>query len=307
MKKHLTTEQIQTYLDGSLPKGERGSVREHASLCARCHSEFEAWELLYVELGDLPTLSPSPDFARRVMDQVEVATPALPFGDRLRGWMGRAAGAVVLTPEVLQDYLDGALPQSQMARVVAHVAESPEAQQQLAEWQTVFGGLSSLGHETPSESLQHRVMAQVRVHQLMLTVQTPTTTWERMLAVARRATPRTQKAWAVISGIAVTPASVVALMVYAIFTRSSMTPLDLLSFAAWKSRDVLSALGSGAMSAVFDSPQALQLYSSVGTLTSSPLLAFTGVLTFAALSGMAMWVLYKNLFATRNVDGKSYA
>lgn len=307
MDKHLKIEQIQAFLDGSLPIGEQDAVREHASICARCQSEFEAWELLYAELEELPSLVPSPGFARRVMDEVVIPSPAPALGDRLRSWVAKAAGAVVLTPEVLQDYLDGTLAQGQMARVATKIAESPEAQQQLSEWQTVFGGLGSLGHETPSDSLHHRIMAQVRVHQLMLTVQTPTTTWERMMALGGAVMPRTQKAWAVVSGIAVTPASVVVLMGYAIFTSSSMTPMDLLSFAAWKSRDALSALGDGALGAVTDSPQALQLFSSAGALTSSPLLAVAGVFTFAVLSGMALWVLYKNLFATPTVDGKTYA
>ncbi len=307
MDRHLKTEQIQAFLDGSLPKGEQETVREHASLCARCQSEFEAWELLYSELEELPALAPSSGFAMRVMDQVVIPSPSLALGDRLRSWMGRTAGAVVLTPEIMQDYLDGSLAEGQMARVATQIAESSEAQQQLSEWQAVFGGLGSLGHEAPSESLHHRIMAQVRVHQLMLTVQTPTTTWERMLVLGRAVMPRTQKAWAVVSGIAVTPASVVVLMVYAIFTSSSMTPMDLLSFGAWKARDALSALGNGALAAVTESPQALQLFSSIGALTSSPLLAIAGVLTFAVLSGVALWVLYRNLFATQTVDGKTYA
>lgn len=307
MDLHLTAEQIQAFLDGSLPEGEQAVVREHTSVCARCGSEFEAWEVLYEELGELPSMKPSVGFARRVMSEVVAPEPARAFGDRLRGWIGRTAGAIALTPEVLQDYLDGALPQGQMARVAAQVAESPEAQQQLAAWQSVFGELGSLAHETPSESLHHRIMAQVRVHQLMLTVQTPTTTWERMLALGRRVMPQTQRAWAVVSGIAVTPASVVVLMLYAIFTSSSMTPTDLVSFVAWKSRDVLSGMGSGAVGAATESPLALQIYSSLEALASSPILAVAGVLTFAALSVMALWVLYKNLFAARTVDGSSYA
>ncbi|RMH11937.1 MAG: hypothetical protein D6701_14260, partial [Gemmatimonadetes bacterium] len=285
--------------------------------------------------GELPALGPAPGFAERVLAGLrEAPAPtALPAaarervptgvgatagaaapwpaatgtGARVRRWLGRDRDPIELTPEVLQDYLDGALPVAAMARVDARLAESPEALAELREWERLFGGLDGLGHVAPSPQLHHRIMAQVRVGQLVRAVQQPTTLGERLWARVRRFVPRTRRAWAVISGVAVTPASVVALVLYAVFSSSSMTPGDLVAFVSWQLRDSFAALGSRAYDWAIESPVLFQVFSVFEGLARSPGLAAAALLGTAALSAAALWFLYRTLQSHRSVEGRTYA
>ncbi len=79
-KTHLTAERIQAFLDDALSRDERAEVQEHATTCGRCTAEVEAWQLLYSELGELPELSPAPNFGDRVLAGLNKAVPAASFG-----------------------------------------------------------------------------------------------------------------------------------------------------------------------------------------------------------------------------------
>jgi hypothetical protein len=124
----------------------------------------------------------------------------------------------------------------------------------------------------------------------------------RALAWARTLAPQTRKAWAALSGIAVTPAVTFALVVYAVFSHPTLTPGALASFAWWQLTD-LAALGWAAVSGV-----ALQGNQIVGigalwqTVAAAPLVLAAGVLIYTVFSALALRVLYSNLFATRSVD-----
>ena len=136
---HLTAERIQAFLDGALPKEERVYVEEHAAFCGSCQEELDTWQLLYLELNDLPELAPSEGFARRVLAEVEVAEPvALPSAPTTgaAGWLRRRTAQVAghLSPERLQDYVDGLLPQPQMASVVTHLEGCGACRTEAASW-----------------------------------------------------------------------------------------------------------------------------------------------------------------------------
>jgi len=84
---HLTDEQLQAYLDGTL--GDTAEVEAHLASCPRCRREVELYKQLYVtiEQDDIPDLSP--DFVDRVMDRLpenEIITDAedIAGGFRLR-------------------------------------------------------------------------------------------------------------------------------------------------------------------------------------------------------------------------------
>ena len=62
-KTHLTAARIQAFLDDALSREERVEIQDHATFCGHCQAEMETWQLLYSELGELPQLSPSPNFA----------------------------------------------------------------------------------------------------------------------------------------------------------------------------------------------------------------------------------------------------
>ena len=82
---HLTAEAIQAFLDDALSLGERARVQEHATSCGRCQAEMEAWRLLYSELGELPELSPAPNFGERVLAGLDTSVPAASTRKRLLG------------------------------------------------------------------------------------------------------------------------------------------------------------------------------------------------------------------------------
>ena len=127
---HLTPERIQAFLDEALSREERVRVQEHATFCVQCQAELEAWQFLYSELRDLPELSPAPSFRERVLagldtavEGLDAAVPTPSAEKRLFGWSRRrvARAAEHVTPERLQDFVEGLLPARQMARVSTHL------------------------------------------------------------------------------------------------------------------------------------------------------------------------------------------
>ena len=90
-KTHLTGERIQAFLDDALSRDERAEVQEHATFCGRCQAEVETWQLLYSELGELPELSPVPNFRDRVLAGLDTAVPVASGEKRLLGWLRRGA------------------------------------------------------------------------------------------------------------------------------------------------------------------------------------------------------------------------
>jgi len=58
--RHLTSEQIQEFLDRGLTPQEEARVQEHLSVCPRCQGELEGWSLLFSDLGSLEEISPGP-------------------------------------------------------------------------------------------------------------------------------------------------------------------------------------------------------------------------------------------------------
>ncbi len=71
-ERHLTDEQLQAYLDGTLD--EAAEVETHLASCPRCRREVELYRQLYVaiERDDIPDLSPG--FVERVMDRLPEST-----------------------------------------------------------------------------------------------------------------------------------------------------------------------------------------------------------------------------------------
>ena len=306
---HLTAERIQAFLDGALPQGERVGVEEHAASCGACHEELDTWQLLYSELSDLPELAPSDGFASRVLANVEVAVPdqvALPVAPDTSAveWLRRGTARVAghLSPERLQDYVDGLLPQPQMASIITHLEGCGACRTEAASWSALVRQIEVLPELAPSAGFAKRVMAQIRVGQL---VRAPVAASNRtkVLAWAGRLLPRTQKAWAIISGVAVTPATVAALLVYTVFSNPAVTPGYLASFVWWQISGAASVVASLATETVLDSSVMFSVYSALEALAGAPVLAAMGAVSLAAAMSVSGWVLYRNLLPTPKVDG----
>jgi anti-sigma factor RsiW len=309
---HLTAERIQGFLDGALSKEERVHVEEHATFCASCQAELDAWQLLYSELSELPGLAPSEGFASRVLAGLQVTEPtpevvAVPETSKAGafGWLRHRAARVAqhLGPERLQDYVDGVLPEPQMARIETHLDGCGACRTEAATWKELVRRIETLPELAPSAGFAQRVMAHVRIGQL---VREPVavSTRDRVLAWAGGLVPRTQKAWAVISGVAVTPATVVALLAYAVFSNPAVTPGYLASFLWWKVSGAATAVAGLAADTLFENAIMFYAYSALEALAGAPVLGAMVTVSLAAATSVSGWVLYRNLFPTPKVDGQ---
>jgi hypothetical protein len=141
---------------------------------------------------------------------------------------------------------------------------------------------------------------------LARTAPAPAAPWERALVFARRAAgrlmPRTRRAWAALSGIAVTPAAIFGLVLWVVFSHPTLTPQALASFAMWQISDLLAAGWSSLLAngAAFASGSAYEsVAQAFSTLAQSPLAIAGGALLYSAVAALALRVLYKNLIAHR--------
>ena len=301
---HLTAERIQAFLDDALSRDDRAEVQEHATFCGRCHAELEAWQFLYSELGGLPELSPAPNFRDRVLAGLDVAVPAASAARRRFGWLRRRAvrAAEHLDPERLQDYVEGLLPAPQMARVSAHLEACGGCRGEEEQWRSLIQGIEKLPVMAPSRAFSSHVMGQIRIGRLVRPVAAETTLG-RALAWAGRLIPRTRKAWAVISGIALTPATVVALLAYAVFSNPLVTREGLTSFFWWRISGGATALWGLLADGLVESGITFYAYSFLDLLAGAPAVAAMVAVSFAAATSLSGWVLYRNLMTTLTVDG----
>ncbi|MFV2005918.1 MAG: anti-sigma factor [Longimicrobiales bacterium] len=303
MNRHLTAQQIQALLDGQLSDGEFADAQEHVVFCSRCQADLEAWQLLYAELGGLAEIGPSHDFAARVLEHMPAQDGAASWRQKVGAWIsvGGRAAKEHLSPERVQDYIEGLVPARQVARIEAHISGCAACRSDVAAWQGLFEGLGTLHSLEPAEGFYERVMAQHRVLQLV-------EAWEpaaaRIGAFARvkRLVPRTRRAWAAVAGLAMPPITIGSVLLFEVFSNPVLTPRYLASFLSWKVTELGTALGSALMEGAVESAVAFQAYAFVDFLSGSPLIALTGAVAFAALSGSAGWILYANLFQTRRTE-----
>lgn len=295
--RHLSAEEMQALLEGELPTGERSLAEEHLASCARCAAEMEGWTALFGSLSDLPDLAPAPGFADRVMDQVA----PLPLAARLRGWMdGRRAASHPVTDQ-LQDWLDGRLAARSAARVQAHVAGCAACSREAAAWRSTFAALGSLGRLDPSEGFGARVMAHVQVP---APVPAPVPEWRRALAWASGFLPRTRRAWAAVSGVALTPAVTLGLVFWTVFSHPALTPGALVSFAWWKASELGAAAWGLVSTRALESQALLRAWEFVGSLAVSPAAVAGSALALCVGTVLASWVLYRNLVVAHPLDGR---
>ena len=74
MNRHLLPDEIDLLLDGEAGFGV-APLKAHVRQCPECAEELESARLVVAELESLPHLAPSPLFASRVMQQVQVFEP----------------------------------------------------------------------------------------------------------------------------------------------------------------------------------------------------------------------------------------
>jgi anti-sigma factor RsiW len=303
--RHLTSEQIQEFLDQGLTPQEEAVVQEHLSVCPRCQAELEGWSLLFSDLGDLDELTPGPAFSQEVMARLPVRVS---WAARVKGWFGAAGRAGAPEKHIpsgrLQDFVDGVLPAPQAAEALVHVTACEICQDEAKGWEKLFASLASLERFAPAPGFAQRVMAKVHTR-----VPLPAPWVEagnRVLGWARGFLPQTRNGWAVAGGIASAPTITMAALVYLVFSHPLLSVGDFTTYVLWKGSALLSSLVSAVAGAAVDSVALFRAYTLLGSLARSPLLLGFGGLAFAGLSALALWVLYRNLVATPTVE-KRYA
>lgn len=290
---HLDETRFQALLDGELPAGEAVRLRAEIAECARCTSEFESWELLFGDLSDLPVLAPSVEFSDRILGALPEARPA---GAGLTGWMYRpAASTDHLGADRLQDFLDGRLAARTITRVERHLDGCTLCRDELVAHRRVMTALSELPTLAPSKDFGERVMAGVRVRQMVELAMAPVSTRDRIAAWVRKALPTTGQGWAAAMGMLVTPVTLLVLLVRAIFTHELVTVSSLAAFAWLKVSDVIGGSLAGVQQLLLDQSwvrAAVNLVEMSGA--GSTVFAASGtVLLFMTMA--AAWVLYRNL------------
>ncbi len=299
---HLSAEAVQALLDGALSPAERARAEEHVASCARCASEIDGWRDVFEDLEDLPTLAPAAGFADRVVAGIE-APEQLPWAAR-----ARAALAARLAPDSghaddgrLQDLAAGVLAARQETRLRSHLDGCAACASRAESWRTVLGHLDRLDRFAPSEDFAARVMAEVHVS-VPATAPARVPEWRRMLARARRLVPQSRRAWAAISGVAVTPAATLGLVLWTVFTHPAITPAGLASFAWWKASELAGLAWAAATSRAMQSTEIFGLFSWIRSLALTPTALVAAFLVFSAGTVVAAWVLYRNLLNTHPVD-----
>jgi anti-sigma factor RsiW len=304
---HLGAEALQAFLDGALSPAERARAEEHLSSCARCAAEVDGWRQLFEGIEDLPVLAPRAGFADRVVAGIETPEP-LTWAARVRTALGtHLVPDGHVDDERLQDLAAGALAARQETRLRAHLDACPECASRAQSWSTVLAHLDGLGRFAPSEAFAARVMAEVRVPvPAAAPVPAPAPArvpeWRRMVARVRALVPRSRRAWATISGVAVTPVVTLGLVLWTVLTHPAITAAGLASFAWWKAQELGSLVWGAATARALQSTQLFGLFSWIRSLALSPTALVALFLAFSAGTLAAAWVLYRNLVKTHPVD-----
>lgn len=303
--RHLTSDLIQDFLDKGLTPKEGAYVQEHLSVCPRCREEVDAWSVLFADLESLPEIDPGPALSRQVLERLPVRDP---LGAGVRGLFGlRKTGARTaehLPAGTLQDYVDGVLSGRRAAGAKAHLAACEPCHEALKGWERLFGSLATLGRFAPTAGFAGRVMARVRIPAPL------PAPWvalgNRVLGWSRASLPRTRRGWAVASGIASAPTITMAALFFLLFSHPLLNLGSFATYVSWKASAAFASLFSSLASATVESIAVFRAYSLLGALAESPLLVGACGLAFSLLSALALWVLYRNLVATRSAD-RSYA
>jgi anti-sigma factor RsiW len=314
---HLSAEQIQALLEGDLPRDrrERHLLEEHLASCARCSAEVDAWRVLFADLSELaarPLPRPSPGFADRVMSGVRIPEPV---SQPARGWWASLLPAKRrhLSGDILQDLADGLLSTRRAARAHAHLVSCASCTAELEAWRGVMAALDGMPRFSPRESFADRVVAALAPRARTETAvahparqPAQVAPWQRALVVARRTAvrvmPRTRRAWAALSGVAVTPAAIFGLVLWVVFSHPTLTPQALVSFAMWQISDLLAAGWNGLLATVLTLASTTgydSVLQSFASLARTPLVLAGGALVYSAVAAFALRVLYKNLIAHR--------
>ena len=312
---HVPGHVLQDFLDGSLATRRARRIEEHLAACATCTEEADAWLGVMRRLDRMGSFAPAEGFADRVMAEVRVPE-AVPLAARIRekieSVLGQATAPEHVPEGVLQDFVDGGLPATVMARVEAHVDDCGRCAGELATWQGLAARLEGLERLEPSEGFARGVMAGLQEATSTATapVSRPVAAWRRTLAAARRSVgrlvPETRQLVAALSGAAVTPMAVIGVLVWALWSHPTLTFGSLMSYTWWHVSDLATTALAAVSGVVTQNALMSGLYSVFEVAASAPAMVAVGALLYTIVCALALRVLYRNLYANRP-SGPRYA
>lgn len=297
---HLSAEVVQALLEGELPVGERTRAEEHLASCALCAAETDLWRAVFQSLRDLPALAPSETFAERVMAGL-VAPEPRSLAARVRTRLGLPASVSHPAQERLQSFAEGSLPARHAARVSTHLVGCPTCAGEAAAWRATFTALGRIERLAPADGFAERVMARVKVP---APAPARAADWKRALGWVAALVPQTRQAWATVSGVALTPAVTLGLVIWTVCSHPTLTPGALASFAWWKVSELAAAAWQATASVALESAGLFEVYSFLGSLALSPMALAGAFVSLSAGTVAATWILYRNLFVPHPVDGR---
>lgn len=310
--RHLTGDTFQAYLEGELAEDRTARVEAHVAECPRCASELDGWRLLFSELEAMPALDPSGDFAERVMAGLpRPSSLAGRLADRVRSALSRPLGDVQehLSPDRIQDLLDGALGVRGRREARGHLEACAPCRSELQEWEGLFATLSSVPTLAPPEGFAARVMEAFEASRVGAPALAPAgTAWLRAwtLRAARagsRLVPSTGRGWAFLTGLVSLPAVALLAGVAAVMAHPLLTLEGLAVFARWQIAGALHGLASGVLGWILESPALLAAWEAASTVASAPTFAFSGLLALWTLVLVSGWIFYRHVIAPSLMAG----
>jgi anti-sigma factor RsiW len=303
-REHLSSQQIQEFLDRQLSRREMEGVQEHLDICPGCQEEMRSWELLFSDLSALPELHPGPDLASAVLEETRVPVPARarPFG-RLAAREATGQEEFHVPAASIQDYLENRLERGPSRRLEAHLHACSSCRGRLQEWKGLLEALGPLGHFSPAPGFAERVMTQVM---MPAPLPAPSRSWRsiprRAVAWTRSLLPDTRHGWAVAGGIASAPTIIMATLIYMVFSRPLLTPGNLGSYLLFKGSAVVETVVAFLSGLVMENATLSQWVPYLEPVVRSPMLLGLGGLAFSLMSAGALWVLYRNLIVPPSDD-----
>ena len=302
---HVPAARMQALLDERLGAAEATDLQGHIASCARCQAEFDAWSVLFTELGDLGDMTPSVGFTERILRSMPSPAPVpLPVAARVREWLAARRPVRVgghLRVSSLQQLLDGVLPERRVVAMEAHLDGCRICREEMVSWRSVMRRLDGLARIEPPRGFTERVMAHIRIQSALASARPGRR--ERLRAWGDSVSPRTRRWVAGLAGAAVTPAATVALVAYQLFSLFSdrqVTLGNLVSFVSLEVQDAFAAMSAG----MGDGAVVSQIASIAQILASSPSAIFAVLTVLTGFTVMAVWVLYRNLVVMNPVSGR---
>lgn len=160
--RHLGPARIQSFLDGDLSPRDRLDVEAHLTVCAQCASEVDGWTGLIRGLEALSSFAPHEGFQDLVMAQVRTGDPGSVTVSQ-RGSSDESVLHAHPTPDVLQDFVEGALTGSSAERVAAHLAGCADCSRESRTWLHLMGSLDRLPSLSPDKGFRERVLTDIPV------------------------------------------------------------------------------------------------------------------------------------------------